>query len=316
MQNLSQELNSFITELDAGVEAHLEWTNRVMRCAVLRISPGNDVLNPLAHNFCRFGCWFISRKSDFEKLNSQSTQRLMNVHQSMHDAIRSICSDVLAERSGNALDLENFEQAQAELIKLLADFKTQFLSTAVRHDHLTGLPLRYGIEEEFIQLQKLCKRNKLMIYAVMIDVDHFKRINDQYGHPVGDIALRHLADTLKRNIRPNEPLYRWGGEEFLLLIQTQTLEEAILVADRLINIVRSTPVLITNNESLTLNITMGVALAKGDEALGSVIERADRALYDGKRAGRNRYVIAPQKSPMPKPDESLKHTDFLPIDLG
>lgn len=315
MQDLSTELNGLITELDAGVEAHLEWTSRVMRCAVLRTSPGSDVLNPLAHTLCRFGCWFISRRSDFEKLNSQSTQRLMTVHQSMHDAIRSICSDVLAERSGNSSDLENFEQTQAELIKLLADFKTQFLSTAVRHDHLTGLPLRYGIEEEFIQLQKFCKRNHLMLYAVMIDVDHFKRINDQYGHPVGDIALRHLANTLKSNIRPNEPLYRWGGEEFLLLIQTQTLEEAISVAERLINIVRRTPVLIANNESLTLNITMGGSLATGNEALGSVIERADRALYEGKSAGRNRYVFAPHKSPMSKQDDSLIGTDFLPAEI-
>ena len=292
MQDLPPDLNSFITELDAAIEAHLAWTRRVMRCAVLRTSPGNDVLDPLAYTLCHFGCWFISKKSDFEKLNALNTQRLMIVHQSMHDAIRTICSDVLAGRPGNITDLEIFEQTQAELIKLLADFKTQRLATAVRHDHLTGLPLRYGIEEEFIQLQNLCKRNNLMLYAMMIDVDHFKRINDRYGHPVGDIALRHLADTLKGSIRPNEPLYRWGGEEFLLLVQTRSPKDIALVAERLINVVRNAPVLIADSESLTLNITMGISHVMGDEALGNVIERADSALYEGKNAGRNCYIIA------------------------
>lgn len=291
MPDLSSELENFIIELDAAVEAHMGWTRKVMRCAVLRTSPGADVLDPLAHTICRFGCWFVSKQSDFEKLSTQNTQRLLTVHQAMHDAIRSICADVLAERPGQSANLDIFEQTQAELIRLLAEFKTQFLATAVRHDHLTGLPLRYGLEEEFIQLQKLCKRNKSLLYVVMIDVDHFKRINDCYGHPVGDIALRHLADTFKRNIRPGEPLYRFGGEEFLLLMQTQSFEEAAPAAERLINVVRNAPVLIPQSEPLALTITMGLSLVGDDEELHKVIARADRALYEGKNAGRDRYVI-------------------------
>lgn len=292
MPELSTEVENFVAELDAAVEAHLNWTRRVMRCAVLHTSPGEDVLNPLAHTICRFGRWFDSRQSDFEKISTQNTQRLLAVHQSMHDAIRAICADVLAGQPGQNTNLDVFEQTQAELIKLLANFKTQFIATAARHDHLTGLPLRYGLEEEFIQLQKLCQRNKSLLYVVMIDVDHFKRINDTYGHSVGDIALRHLADTLKRNIRPSEPLYRFGGEEFLLLMQTQSHEEAASAAERLINVIRGAPVIIPQSQSLALTATMGLSLVKECEELSGVIERADRALYAGKDAGRDRYVIA------------------------
>lgn len=292
MPDLSPELENFITELDAAVEAHLGWTRRVMRCAVLRTVPGEDVLAPMSHTLCHFGRWFVSRQSDFEKLSAQNTKRLLAVHQSMHDAIRSICADVLAGRPGQSTNLDVFEQTQAELIMLLAGFKTKFLANAVRHDHLTGLPLRYGLEEEFIQLQKVCKRNKSLIYVAMIDVDHFKRINDNHGHSVGDIALLHLADTLKCNIRPGEPLYRFGGEEFLLLMQTQLPEEAVLAAERLINVVRGAPVLIPPSKPLAMTVTMGLSLVGDDEELRSVIERADRALYEGKSAGRDRYVIA------------------------
>lgn len=293
MPDLSSELESFTSELDAAVEAHLNWSRRVMRCAVLRTSPGDDVLAPKAHTLCRFGCWFVSKQSAFEKLSVQHTQRLLAVHQSMHDAIRSICQDVLAGQPGQSADLEVFEKTQAELIHLLAEFKTQFLATAVRHDHLTGLPLRYGLEEEFIELQRGCRRNRLMLYVAMIDVDHFKHINDKHGHPVGDIALRHLADTLKRHIRPGQPLYRFGGEEFLLLMQTRSSEEAVLAAQRLINLVRDTPVQAPHIGPLTLTITMGLCRAKEEMELHQAIECADKALYEGKRAGRDRCVVAP-----------------------
>ena len=225
-------------------------------------------------------------------MSLQNTQRLIAVHQSMHDAIRAICENVLAGRPAQSAHLDVFEQTQAELIELLAEFKTQFLATAVRHDHLTGLPLRYGLEQEFIQLQKLCRRNKLLFYVAMIAADHFKHINDSHGHSVGDIALRHLADTIKHNIRPCEPLYRFGGEEFLLLMQTQSHEQAVSAVKRLINVVRGAPVPIAQNQSLAMTITIGLCLAGQDEKLDSVIERADRALFEGKRAGRDRYVIA------------------------
>lgn len=293
MSDLSHELAGFIAELDAAVESHLNWTRRVFRCALLRTSPGEDVLAPLAHNLCRFGGWVTSKQSEFEKLNVHKMQRLLTVHQAMHDAIRSICIDILDGRPGQSSHIDTFEQTQTELINLLAEFKTQFLATATQYDDLTGLALRHGLEEEFIQLQKLCKRNKLLLYVVIIDADNFKYINDSYGHPVGDIVLCHLANTLKRNIRPDEPLYRYGGDEFLLLMQTQSPEEAVSAAERLINVVRSAPVLVPQSKSLAMTITMGLSLVIDDEELHGVIERADKVLLEAKKAGRDRYIIAP-----------------------
>lgn len=293
MPDLSSESENFTRELDAAVEAHLNWSRRVMRCAVLHTSPGEDVLAPLAHTLCRFGRWFVSKQAAFENLSLPGTQRLLVVHQAMHDAIRSICLDILAGRPGQSADLETFEQTQAELIHLLAEFKTKFLAGAVRRDHLTGLPLRYGLEEEFAELQRICKRNKLMLYVAMIDVDHFKCINDSHGHPVGDIALCHLVDTLKRHIRPGQPLYRFGGEEFLLLMQARSADEAALAAQRLITLVRKTPLLVPQIGTVALTITMGLCRAPEDVELHAVIECADKALFEGKRAGRDRCVIAP-----------------------
>lgn len=124
----SSETANFVAELDAAVESHLKWTRRVLRCVALHESPGEDVLEPLAHTLCRFGRWFIQNKALFEKLNSTNARKIDAVHKTMHDVIRTICTDVLAGQPAKSTDLEIFEQTQSELIKLLAGFKTQLLN--------------------------------------------------------------------------------------------------------------------------------------------------------------------------------------------
>jgi diguanylate cyclase (GGDEF)-like protein len=293
MPNLPAEADSFIAELDAAVEAHMSWTRRIVRCAVLRATPGEDVLSPLAHTLCSFGAWFMANRSHFEALDAPATQRVEAVHQLMHDAIRGICTAVLAGQPGQSADLDAFESSQSELIRLLARFKTLILSKAVRYDPLTQLPLRYGIESDFSLYQKEARRNRSLLYVVIVDVDHFKPINDTYGHQVGDMVLRHLAGTLKHTLRSDEPLYRYGGEEFLWLLKCTSVESAKQSARRVLTTVSETPAPITGGEALSLTVTLGLAQAGELEELSDTIARADLALYEGKRNGRNRYVIAP-----------------------
>lgn len=291
MPDLSHETNTFISEFDAAIEAHMEWTRRILRCAVLHTSPGEDVLAPMAHELCRFGRWFLLNRAHFESIDTDSVQCVEAAHQTMHDAIRAICADVMTGRAGQNADLIAFEQSQSELLTLLAKLKTLTLSNAVRLDHLTGLPLRYGIENDFTLCQKDAKRTGTLLYAAMIDIDHFKRINDSHGHPVGDMVLCQLANTLKGTLRSNEPLYRFGGEEFLWLMRCKSLEEAEQSARRIVTTIRTTPVLITDGESLALTVTLGLALVGEQEEMSSAIKRADVALYEGKNGGRDRYVI-------------------------
>jgi diguanylate cyclase (GGDEF)-like protein len=292
MSGLPAETDVLVAELDAAVEAHLNWTRRILRCVVLRSTPGEDVLDPMAHTLCHFGAWFTANRGEFEALDAAAAQRLDTVHRSMHDAIRSLCTQVMGGRSGLSDDLDAFEASQGELITLLANFKTLILSNAVRQDPLTGLPLRYTVENDFVLYQKEARRNRSLLYVVMIDVDHFKPINDTYGHQVGDLVLRHVAGTLKQGLRADEPLYRFGGEEFLWLLKCKSPEEARKSARRILAAVGTTPVPIDEDETLRLTVTMGLALAGEREDLSSAIRRADTALYEGKQGGRNRYVIA------------------------
>lgn len=295
MLNLSHtgQTDSFIVDFDAAIEAHMDWTRRILRCAVLHTHPGEDVMSPVAHTLCLFGHWFTSQAEYFNELDNESVQRVDTLHQAMHDAMRNICADVMNGTPGKEADLQAFEHAQSELLTLLARLKTLCISHAVRHDPLTGLPLRHGIERDFALCMKDARRNHTLVYVILIDVDHFKRINDDYGHPAGDMVLQHLADMLRLSLRDNEPLYRFGGEEFLWLMRCVSADEAEKSASRLLATIRATPVSIASlTTPIALTVTLGLACAGENEELSSAIKRADVALYQGKKDGRNRFVIA------------------------
>lgn len=289
---LPPQAAEFIHELDAAVEAHQDWFRRILRCAVLGTSPGEDVLHRSAHQVCQFGQWFSANKAQLGKLDLQRTNRIEIAHQFMHDSIRSLCIDLLERKNGKGADLEQFESAQSELLVLLATLKTLHLANAGHRDVLTGLPSRYGIETEFDQFRKTCQRNNMQCYVGIIDIDHFKRVNDMYGHPVGDSVLRHLAGTLRSVVRANEHLFRFGGEEFLVLLQCEAADEANAAAQRIVDVVRAAEITTPHGDHLALTVTLGIAQVGETEELNRAIERADRALYTGKHAGRDRCVVS------------------------
>lgn len=291
MVDLPAPSDAVIAELDAAVQAHLDWTRRLLRCAVLRTPPDDDVLDPAAHTLCRFGAWFERSRDDLGLLDGAASARIDHAHRAMHDAMRSICSRILAGEAGQAEDLERFEHAQAALVDLLAGFKTTLLSNAARRDPLTGLPLRHGIEHDFARHQQETRRTRGQLYLVMIDVDNLEPVNDLRGRAVGDAVLRQVAETLRHALRSDEALCRYGGDEFLWLLKCRAPEEARQSARRVLAAVGTTPVL-AGDEILRVTITLGLALAGETDGLASVLARAQDALRDGKRLGRNRYTLA------------------------
>ncbi|MBH1988013.1 MAG: GGDEF domain-containing protein [Burkholderiales bacterium] len=131
------------------------------------------------------------------------------------------------------------------------------------------------------------------------DIDHFKRINDAHGHAAGDTVLRAVARVLRDGVREVDHVARWGGEEFLVLLPATDVQEAMRVADRLRGAVEALPELGELREfaglaGLGLTLTLGVASLRPGETVEQALVRADRALYDGKQAGRNRVLLAAQ----------------------
>jgi len=155
-------------------------------------------------------------------------------------------------------------------------------------DALTGLDNRhqflYGLRHHLA----LAKRRDEALSLLLIDVDHFKRINDQCGHDVGDRALRHLADVMRGCIRTSEMLARWGGEEFAVIVPGEA-GEATALAERIRTAVMESP-LHEEGETITLAVSIGVTCLRPGDTVNAMFERADRRLYSAKEQGRNRVV--------------------------
>ncbi len=292
MQVFAQQVEEFVAELDCAVESHMDWTRRVLRCSVLRSSPGADVLAPDAHCRCRFGRWIEKYQERFKLIDEAATVRLLNYHQLMHDAVRRLCSSILSTGMGDSDDLDVFEDSQVHLIAELAHFKTEILASGARIDALTGLPLRHGLEVEFARFRSGAKRLGMRAVVLMVDIDHFKRVNDAYGHGVGDEALRHVADILSLQTRREETIIRFGGEEFLRLIRVDCADEASSAAERMLQALRDNSMTLSDGGKLHLTASCGLAWVGPLDSLEHATARADHALYAAKAEGRDRWKWA------------------------
>lgn len=169
--------------------------------------------------------------------------------------------------------------------RLIADMK----KIALR-DALTGAPNRRSLEEEALRLRARCTRNEQPMAIMMIDVDHFKSINDRYGHQFGDKVLQRLTAVAQAAIRGDDYFARYGGEEFCILLPATTEAEARVLADRLCQ-VYATLTMEFGGEDLRSTVSIGVAdsIHIGLE-FHALVTAADQALYRAKQEGRNRVV--------------------------
>lgn len=166
------------------------------------------------------------------------------------------------------------------------------------HDELTGLWNRRAFYSHALGELEHVARENLSLCVIMLDIDHFKSVNDRFGHLVGDQVLKIVADTLKKSVRQYDRVGRWGGEEFVVILPTTTLEEATASAERLRVAVASAKLLLEETDSadentLQVQISLGVACVQGDEgiSLDTLVDRADEMLYQAKEGGRNQVCV-------------------------
>ncbi|MBK1987815.1 GGDEF domain-containing protein [Sphaerospermopsis aphanizomenoides BCCUSP55] len=171
----------------------------------------------------------------------------------------------------------------------------QDLRTLATTDFLTKALNRRAIEQYLHHEVARFSRSQTPFSLILIDVDKFKLINDNYGHTYGDIVLQHLVNTLKQSLRSQDLVSRWGGEEFLILLPNTNIESASLIAERLRTRVEENPA-----ADGRINYTISLGLATFEEAYINSLElffiALDQALYQAKKKGRNQVISVPKYS--------------------
>jgi two-component system cell cycle response regulator len=189
---------------------------------------------------------------------------------------------------GRALEKKRMRETNARLLREL-----EALS---RTDPLTGLMNRRVLDEDLGRELALARRYGHPVSVAMMDLDHFKRVNDTYGHQGGDHVLRAFAKLALAAFRDTDTIYRFGGEEFAAILPHSSLQDALAVARRVVAATASNPVAADGN---VIAVTVSIGVASSDEVVTNardLLAQADAALYQAKRAGRN-MALAVERSP-------------------
>ena len=196
----------------------------------------------------------------------------------LRDALRGNHEELVAARTQAEQAEKRVEELQQELSQV---------SSLVREDQLTGALNRRGMDEAFDRELARTTRLQAPMSIGMLDLDHFKKLNDSLGHQAGDEALRHLTRVVHGMLRPTDTLARYGGEEFLILLPNTDLDEAEHVLKR-IQRELTRQFFMHDNERVLITFSAGVAALRPDENQAALVARADAAMYAAKKLGRNR----------------------------
>jgi len=170
------------------------------------------------------------------------------------------------------------------------ELRVQELEKMALLDNLTQLANRNYLEKELQGRFEEKKRLDTTFGVLFVDIDFFKMFNDTYGHGVGDLILKSVANTLVSNSRPFDLYGRWGGEEFIGIVRNCTQAELAVVAERLRVMVENSFIM-HQGEGLRVTISLGATMLHDDDTMDSLIKRADTLMYESKRAGRNRLTM-------------------------
>lgn len=221
----------------------------------------------------------LTETEDLAQINILLEGLMKDTHTMQTDIVRS--RDTMMQQSAEVV------VAQEKILKLQAELSQ--LSEQVSIDQLTGVLNRRGLDEAMLREISRAQRGDSPLCVVLLDIDNFKQVNDNYGHHVGDTALQHLAKVIQETLRPTDIAARFGGEEFVILLPDTNINSAVEIVSRLQRALTK-QFFLGNNERLLITFSAGIALFRGAEDQAAVINRSDQAMYLAKKSGKNRVM--------------------------
>jgi diguanylate cyclase (GGDEF)-like protein/PAS domain S-box-containing protein len=288
----------YFVDLDRRVTFWNKAAERISGFSAQEIVGRNCADNILAHvddngkELCLHGCPLASTMEDGEVREVQVYLH----HKLGHRVPVAIRSSPMLDATGKIIGAVEIFYNNSKSVDMLNEME-KLREEAVR-DELTEIGNRRFADITLEKYEKTLHENNVPFGIVFVDIDHFKKVNDTWGHVAGDKVLRMVAQTLLNGLRVFDVACRWGGEEFIIIIPNVTPQSLKSMAERLRMLVEKSWVDF-NGERLTVTASFGGAVSQKKESAKEVVARADTQLYTSKEAGRNRVTIEPAEDAPP-----------------
>ena len=288
----NQETESTIEILEKAITYHQDWLSHLHESLICNRPFNDDVYREDAHRHCKLGQWYYSSAPDSLKA-LEKFEQLEQIHTRMHAAARLLAQKSSSGKAISTTDYATFYRDQQKLIQLMGELRDQLIETSYSFDPLTGAINRNAFYLIAEMEHALAERTRESYVIVMVDLDHFKQINDRYGHLNGDRVLKEAANLIQKRLRSSDVFCRFGGEEFIAFLPSTWLQDAGALFDTILTALANNPFPIDDGDE-TIQVTASAGMAKhiGGQTLDQTIELADAQLYEAKGQGRNRLCYA------------------------
>ena len=283
-------IQDLIEELEVIIAAHLAWFRQLNRTLLYGGTVNKPDLDEDAHLRSPFGQWYYS-KEPHPLAESADYVMLGATQQAMHAAARLVLFEVLDQRRPSP---ELYDQCIDLALRLntnLRRLQLEIIGELLSTDSLTGCASRRGMMVKLREEQARAERIQRPCCLCLMDFDHFKRVNDEFGHPTGDAVLRQGMRYVSTALRKYDTVFRYGGEEFLICLPGSPIKDAALVIERVREGLQQLHIRMPNGDTIHVTASFGLAEMHPRHDVEDAIANADMALLRAKEMGRNRVEL-------------------------
>ena len=283
----NQSLLLIIQQLDQAIGFHIAWLKQLHRSLICHSANiAEEDMAEDAHRHCEFGRWFYSKAIN-QLENSDLVEQIEIKHRQMHEAAREMLLNKDHEQDVCLEDYDRFIDFAIDFKSLVRALQHELINKVCIVDQLTGAWNRHEMQNRIEQEYDKAVRTGKGCSLVMMDIDYFKAVNDQFGHASGDMVLKQLIGLCRQRLRTYDAVFRYGGEEFLFCFPETPTEQAETMIERLRLAIQEHRFIMKDETEIKITASFGIAELSSEKDIENAMLEADHALLCAKSKGRN-----------------------------
>lgn len=274
-----------LRDLGTGLVNHSQWIKVLHRTLICNDMPEENDLSEDAHHLCKFGKWYYSL-SESEFKDDPHFIETGTLHIEVHNKARELLEIKLSGKAISSEAYNDFTDTANDFRVAVQNLQFSLISKLCAVDHLTGVWNRHAMSFMIGKEHERARRSGSCCVLAIMDFDDFKQINDKHGHVAGDRVLKTAMDFFVKRLRKYDIIFRYGGDEFLLLFPETNIEHASQLLERLRQELKKMPIMITDSKKVNISVSIGMSEMDGQASYNETIKFADHALIEAKADGR------------------------------